>query len=127
MKRPRHSDDEILTLLEEAKRGIPIEAICETAHISERTFYRWKRRLDGVSPKGLEHIARLEREVARLKRQLSMQGAKAARRGPVKLARTAVDSRPDFGPHPSGTGEALQRTVIAGARTGRFSAIRSGR
>lgn len=126
MKRSRHSDDEILTLLDEAKRGIPIDVICASAHISERTFYRWKRRLDGISPKGLEHLAKLEREVARLKRQLTMQGSKTAP-SPMALARKSVESRPDIGAPLARTDDTLKRPAVAGARTGRFSSIRSGR
>lgn len=124
MKRCRHSDDEILILLDEARRGVPVEAICATAHISERTFYRWKKRLDGISPKGLEHLAELEREVARLKRQLTFQKA-AHGSGAMKLAKRPSPSRPDVGPHLVHADDAVRLTDGHGARTGRFSSIRS--
>ncbi len=124
MKRSRHSDDEILVLLDEARRGVPVEAICATAHISERTFYRWKKRLDGISPKGLEHLAELEREVARLKRQLTFQKA-ANGPGPTKLAKTPAPSRPDVGAHLVQAEDAARLARGLGARTGRFSSIRS--
>lgn len=122
MKKSRHSEDEILTLLDEARRGIPVESICATAHISERTFYRWKKRLDGVTPNGLDRVVKLEREIARLKRQLSMRD----RVDPASLSkdpRRSAPSRPDIGgPFVGANGDRSQ-----GARTGRFSHIRAGR
>lgn len=124
MKKSRHSEDEILTLLDEARRGIPVESICATAHISERTFYRWKKRLDGVTPNGLDRVVKLEREIARLKRQLSMRDRVDAASLSKQPRRTAP-SRPDIGGPFVGANGPGDRSP--GARTGRFSSIRAGR
>ncbi|SON55705.1 Transposase [Hartmannibacter diazotrophicus] len=134
MRRPHLSDDEILVLLDEARRGIPVETICETAHVSVRTFYRWKQRLEGVTPAGLEHVSRLEAENRRLKRQLAMSGsarrAYAARPNP-----STSSSRSECGPERL-PDSAAQKSITAledrsrqsvGAGMGRFAFVRYGR
>lgn len=62
MKRTNHTDFEILTLLREADEGVPIEVICNSAHVSQRTFYRWRKRLGGLKPEALQRLQTLERE-----------------------------------------------------------------
>lgn len=72
MRRSQHSDEEILVLLDEARRGIDVDEICRTAHVSVRTFYRWRKRLEGVTPDRVGRVNELEAEVRRLRRQLNV-------------------------------------------------------
>ena len=70
MRRCRHTDQEVAFLLREAENGTPISAICETAHISVGTFYRWRRRFGGLSPAGVTRLGDVERENARLRSEV---------------------------------------------------------
>lgn len=144
MRRSRFSDDEILVLVEEADRGIPIDRICEAAHVSVRTFYRWRRRLAGVKPAGLQHLNSLEAENRRLKRQLALAGSQkqtgplkphaAWRRNPSRSecgmdparAQNATSNRPPETAASNLPSRAGVKPVGAGALMGRFAHVRSG-
>jgi len=71
MRRSGHTDDEIAFLLTEAEGGIPIDDICRAAHVSLRTFYRWRKRLGGLNRPAVERLTSLEDENRRLRRQLA--------------------------------------------------------
>ncbi len=70
MRRSLHTDEEIAFLLEEAARGVPIAAICASAHVSLGTFYRWRRRLGGLNPAGVARLDRVEQENAALRAEV---------------------------------------------------------
>lgn len=120
MRRSQHSDEEILALLDEARRGIDVDEICRTAHVSVRTFYRWRKRLEGVTPDRVGRVNELEAEVRRLRRQLNgapqphppisarAHGPMRAESGGVKVATLRSEGVP-------------QRT---GAQNGRFPGVR---
>src|SRR5260370_16666484 len=67
MRHSQHTDQEILFLLYEANAGISIAEICSTAHISLRTFYRWRKRYGGLTSEALRHMKELEIENQRLR------------------------------------------------------------
>lgn len=70
MRRSLHTDEEIAFLLDEAARGVPIAAICASAHVSLGTFYRWRRRLGGLKPAGVARLDQVERENAGLRAEV---------------------------------------------------------
>ncbi|MGH1574715.1 transposase [Methylobacterium sp. P31] len=70
MRRSLHTDEEIAFLLDEAARGIPIDEICASAHVSLGTFYRWRRRLGGLKPAGVARLDRVEQENAALRAEV---------------------------------------------------------
>lgn len=70
MRRSQHTDEEIAFLLREATEGVPIGAICASARVSLGTFYRWRRRLGGLSPAGVLRLGRVERENALLRAEI---------------------------------------------------------
>ncbi|MEE7493475.1 transposase [Methylobacterium oryzae] len=101
MRRSLHTDEEIAFLLDEAARGIPIAAICATAHVSLGTFYRWRRRLGGLKPAGVARLDRIEREnadlraeVQRLRAALLVQPVRAERARPVQTGTADVHPAP---------------------------------
>lgn len=142
MRRSQFSDDEILMLIDEARRGVPIEQICHAAHVSVRTFYRWRRRLEGVTLAGLERMSSLEAENRRLKRQLALAATKSGPRflkrlpsNPHKVARAEYGMDWSFSPiiEPSSepaiaetNGRVTGHRIATGALTGRFAHLRSG-
>lgn len=114
MRRSLHTDEEIAFLLGEAERGIPIAAICASAHVSPGTFYRWRRRLGGLKPAGVARLDQVERENADL-------------RAEVQRLRAALLVQPSR-PEPARTGPAGARPVLrhrgAEACVGRFAFVR---
>jgi putative transposase len=43
MKRSRHSEEKIVSILREAQGGIKVRDVCARHNISEQTYYGWKR------------------------------------------------------------------------------------
>jgi putative transposase len=70
MRRSQHTDEEIAVLLDEAERGVPVDEICRSAHVSLRTFYRWKSRLGALPPPAIRRLKELEQENRELRRML---------------------------------------------------------
>ncbi|KIZ47856.1 MULTISPECIES: transposase [Rhodopseudomonas] len=127
MRHSQHTDTEILYLLHEADAGIPILEICRTAHISERTFYRWRKRYGSLTPPALLAMKELQTENRRLRNlvdrlserpnQIPNNASLAPPRGPL---------RPDcgFGQQRS---SANASEPIRGASLGRFAFVRGTR
>src|SRR3981081_4875486 len=67
MRHSQHTDSEILQLLYEADAGISIAEICSTAHISPRTFYRWRKRYGSLTPPALLQMKEFQIENRRLR------------------------------------------------------------
>jgi putative transposase len=67
MRRSRFTESEILHLLYEAGAGVPVAEICETAGVSLRTFYRWRRSFGGLNNTDVLKMKELEFENARLR------------------------------------------------------------
>lgn len=77
MRRSHFTDDEIVTWLLDAEQGMPIEDICRSAHISMRTFYRWRERFGTLSPKAIRHVRELEDENRALKQTLKLTSTRS--------------------------------------------------
>lgn len=75
MSRSRLTDEEIAGLLQEVENGAPLEAVCESAHVSIRTFYRWKQKFAGLAPAGVRQLKALSLENRELRRLLAQKSA----------------------------------------------------
>jgi putative transposase len=72
MKKGQFSDEQIVTILQQAERGDkPISALCREHGIAENTFYRWRKKFGGMNVAETQQLKELERENARLKRLLA--------------------------------------------------------
>lgn len=67
MKKRNFTDEEIAYVLRQAETGRPVTEICREADISQQTFYRWKRKFEGMGIAELRRLKQLERENTRLK------------------------------------------------------------
>lgn len=74
MKQGQFTDEQIVTVLQEADKGEKtIAALCKDKGITENTFYRWRNRFGGMQVKEAQRLRELEKENARLKRLLAEQ------------------------------------------------------
>jgi putative transposase len=124
MRHSLHTDSEILHLLYEAEAGISIAAICNTAHISLRTFYRWRKRYGHLTPPALLQMKELQIENRRLR---ALVDRLSERPHEAVSPSTRLDpQRPDYGcgPRCSST-NASER--MRGASLGRFASVRGTR
>ncbi|MCJ2044990.1 transposase [Methylobacterium sp. J-078] len=121
MRRSRHTDQEIAFLLREAENGTAIAAICASARVSLGTFYRWRRRFGGLAPAGVERLAAVERENARLHAEVT-----ALRHALLAKARAAPPPAPRrAGPEASVPMRAPARFRAGDASGGRFACVRT--
>lgn len=97
MRRSQHTDEEVAFLLKEAADGVSIAEICAAAHVSVGTFYRWRRRLGGLAPAGVERLGRIERENAILRSEvLRLRNALRAASAPSLEARRSSVPKSDL-------------------------------
>ncbi|UZE46903.1 transposase [Rhodopseudomonas sp. P2A-2r] len=125
MRHSQHTDSEIIHLLHEAETGIPIAEICSTAHVSLRTFYRWRKRYGSLTPAALLHMKELQLENQRLKALVSRL---SERRSDGTATASPVPRRADYGS--SGQRSASPSNLpphAHGASLGRFASVRGMR
>lgn len=72
MKQGQFSQEQIVSLLQQAEKGEQtISALCRQHGLTETTFYRWRRLYGGMSVCEIQHLKELQKENARLKRLLA--------------------------------------------------------
>jgi putative transposase len=125
MRHSQHTDTEILYLLHEADAGISITEICRTAHVSERTFYRWRKRYGSLTPPALLAMKELQTENRRLRTIIDRLSGRSNRDDAVTAA-PQRPVRPDcgFGPQRS---QIESSEKLRGASLGRFAFVRGTR
>ncbi|MFC7051531.1 transposase [Hansschlegelia quercus] len=112
MAASRLTDEEIASLVGEVAAGASIEAVCAGAHVSVRTFYRWKRKFDGLTPSGVRQLKALRRENSELKRLLAERSGRRLDATPP----TAHAMRP--------TRDPIRLRESRDVSLGRFAAVR---
>lgn len=68
MKKSRFTETQIIGILKEADKGVPIKELCRIHGISDATYYNWKSRYGGMSASDLKRMKEMERENSQLKR-----------------------------------------------------------
>lgn len=66
MKRKRYNVEQIMRILREAE-GQEIAKVCRENEISEQTFYRWRRKYDGMELSDARRMKELQEENRQLK------------------------------------------------------------
>lgn len=125
MRHSQFTDQEIAHLLLEASEGVPVEEICRASHVSVRTFYRWKRKFGGLTPRAVLQMKDLEIENRRLRAlvgSLTEQLRKSGTLSPPASSRrderrSSLSPLETFG-HPS------QMKAREGVALGRFAGVR---
>lgn len=74
MKTRQFSEDQIIKLLQDAKKGEkPVEELCRDLGCSTASFYAWKKKYGDTSPDEAKRLRQLEKENARLLRIVGQQ------------------------------------------------------
>jgi len=73
MRSKRFTEEQIIGVLKEADAGVPAKDICRQHGICEQTFYRWRRKYDGMEVNEAKRLKDLERENKKLKQLLAEQ------------------------------------------------------
>jgi len=82
MKRKRHTENQIVNILEQTSiklaNGGSVAEACREFGIHEVTYYRWKKAYGGVEADQLKKLKALEKENGRLKTIVADQAADIA-------------------------------------------------
>ena len=74
MKTRQFSEDQIIKLLQDAKKGDkPVEELCRDLGCSTASYYTWKKKYGDTSADEARRLRRLEKENARLLRIVGQQ------------------------------------------------------
>ena len=76
MKTNRYSDPLILSILRQAKGGVPVAELCREHGMSNASFYKWRAKFGGMDASMITQMKSIEDENRRLKKmfaELSMQ------------------------------------------------------
>ncbi len=68
MRQSRFSEEQIVSILNQAENGITTADLIRKLGISEATFYRWKKKYSGMGVAELRRLKQLEQENGKLKR-----------------------------------------------------------
>jgi putative transposase len=67
VKRSRFTQEQIAFALRQAESGTSVGEVCRKMGVSENTFYRWKRKYEGMGVAELRRLKQLEEENRKLK------------------------------------------------------------
>ena len=67
MKRKRFTEGQIAYALRQVESGTPVAEVCRKLGVTEQSFYRWKKKYDGMGVAELRRLKQLEQENRKLK------------------------------------------------------------
>ncbi|MYC35640.1 MAG: transposase [Chloroflexi bacterium] len=67
MKSSRYTPEQVAFGLRQAEEGTPVSEVCRKMGISEQTFYRWKKKFQGMGVAEASRLRVLEEENRKLK------------------------------------------------------------
>lgn len=68
MRKARFTEEQITYALKQVESGKPVGEVCRQLGVSEQSFYRWKRKYQGVGIAELRRLRQLEDENRKLKK-----------------------------------------------------------
>ena len=68
MKKSQYTEEQIAFALKQAEQGTTVAEVCRKLGVAEQTFYRWKKKYDGMLPSDMKRLKQLEEENAKLKK-----------------------------------------------------------
>ena len=73
MKGVRFTEEQIIAVLKQLEKGVPIKEVCRQHTITQQTIYRWKAKFSGMEVSDAKKLRALESENAKLKRLVAEQ------------------------------------------------------
>ena len=67
----RFSEEQIIGVLKEADKGVPVKELCRKHGFSDASFYLWRGKYGGMELSDAKRLKALESENARLKKLLA--------------------------------------------------------
>ena len=77
MKRQRHTEAQIIQVLNEAQAGATIDELCRRHGISQATYYKWRQKFGGLQVSDTRRLRLLEDENRKLKKLVADQALDA--------------------------------------------------
>jgi putative transposase len=77
MKRARHTEEQIIQILQQAQAGASTAEVCRQHGISQPTFYKWKQKFGGLQVSDAKRLRLLEDENRKLKKLVADQALDA--------------------------------------------------
>jgi putative transposase len=77
MKRHRHTEEQIIQVLNEAQAGASVDELCRRHGISQATYYKWKQKFGGLQVSDARRLRLLEDENRKLKKLVADQALDA--------------------------------------------------
>jgi putative transposase len=71
MRKSKFTEEQIAHALREVEAGTSVKEVIRRLGISEQTFYRWKRKFEGMGVAELRRLRVLEEENSKLKRLIA--------------------------------------------------------
>jgi len=77
MRKPRFTDNQIISILKEAEAGVPVPELCRKHGMSSASFYKWRAKYGGMDVSMIKRMKELEEENKRLKKMYAEERLKA--------------------------------------------------
>ncbi len=77
MKKSRFTDSQILNILKQAEKGVPVVELCREHGMSNATFYKWRSKYGGMDASLMARMKELEQENRQLKKMYAEERLKA--------------------------------------------------
>jgi putative transposase len=61
------TEHQIVSILKEAKAGIPVKELCRKYGMGNSTFYKWSEKYGGMETSGIKRLKELEAENRKIK------------------------------------------------------------
>jgi len=74
----RHTEEQIVKILQSVEQGKQIREVCREHNISEGTFYRWRQHYGGMEVSDVRKLKNLKLENSRLKKLVAEQALENA-------------------------------------------------
>ena len=68
MKASKFTDAQKAFILKQGADGLPVADICRKAGISQATYFKWKKKFEGLTPPEMRRLKQLEDENAKLRK-----------------------------------------------------------
>lgn len=66
-RKPKFTEAQIAYTLRQAEQGTAVSELCRKLGVSETTFYKWKKKYEGLGVSEMRRVRQLEDENRRLK------------------------------------------------------------